>query len=368
MSANTLRVGIIGAGLKAAVNHIPQLRATGRAEVVAIARRNPERLALVQRELSVPAAYTDWREMLDQSQLDAVVICTPHNLHVEPTLAALARGQHVLLEKPITDTIVGAHTLVKAAASSLGVLTVGEDVRGMRSWRAVKRTLASGAIGELRQINVACCLDGLNGPETINLSEGLRQWLDSSPMRAALGNDVISPSSWRTDPAQMGGDSFFDVGAHIVDLLLWLGGTPGAQVSALQAVEQAPRSAVWTVQARLTNGVLLSITYNDSVSGPKLTFSGDGQLTAFGSTGWLRAGWKGSMAAEAEQASIDNNGASQPVDFELEGESVNPAQAFVASVLDGAPNLCSIQAGAQVVAFIQSAYQSAAEQRLVTVA
>ena len=156
MTDNKLRVGIIGAGFIAAIAHIPQLRATGRAEVVAIARRDAERLALVQRELAVPEAYTDWREMLDKSRLDAVVVCTPHNLHVEPTLAALERGQHVLLDKPVTDTVEGAQLLVRAAKGSKAVLTVGENVRGMRSWRAVKRAIDAGMVGRLRQISVTC--------------------------------------------------------------------------------------------------------------------------------------------------------------------------------------------------------------------
>lgn len=105
MSDNKLRIGVIGAGWYAATIHIPRLRATGRTNIVAITRRNPERLALVQRELEVPEAFTDWHEMLDKCELDAVIVCTPHNAHIEPTLAALDRGLHVLLEKPTAHTI-----------------------------------------------------------------------------------------------------------------------------------------------------------------------------------------------------------------------------------------------------------------------
>jgi predicted dehydrogenase len=366
MTDNKLRVGIIGAGLIAAIAHIPQLRATGRAEVVAIARRDPGRLALVQRELGVPEAYLDWREMLDKSQLDAVVVCTPHNAHVEPTLAALERGQHVLLEKPITDTIEGAQLLVQAAEQSQCVLTVGENVRGMRSWRAVKHTLEGGAIGTLRQINVACWLDGPNGRETLNLAQPLREWLASSDLISTLFGDVLSASSWRTDPMQMGGDSFFDVGAHLIDLLLWLGGAPAQQVAGMQATSDAGRSAIFTLQARLTNGVLLSVTYNDSVSRPEFNLAGHGELTAYGSTGWLSANWSGWMAAEAVQAHVECDGTSRAIEFEPQGESVSPAAAFVASVLDGAPNLCSIRAGADVVSLVQLAYRSVAQAQVVT--
>jgi len=173
MSTDKLRVGIIGAGMIATIAHIPKLRETGRAEVVALARRKPDRLALMQKELNIAEGYTDWREMLDKSRLDAVVIATPHNLHVEPALAALDCGLHVLLEKPATDTIEGALMLVEAARKSDRVFSVAEDVRGMRSWRTIKRALEAGKIGTLRQIQAVCSIDSGNGGSFDELSEPL---------------------------------------------------------------------------------------------------------------------------------------------------------------------------------------------------
>jgi predicted dehydrogenase len=164
----------------------------------------------------------------------------------------------------------------------------------------------------------------------------------------------------------MAGDSFFDVGAHVVDLMLWLGGAPATSVVGMQVMGDAKRSAILTVQACLANGVLLSVTYNDSVSGTEFRGSGQGQLTAYGSSGWLSADWSGGMATEAARVHFESNGSPQDVDFAAEGETVSPAAAFVASVLDGAANLCSIQAGAEVVTLIQSAYRSIAEGQIVT--
>ena len=95
--------------------HVPDLRKTGRAEVAAIARRNPERLARMQETLQVDRAFTDWRQMLDQADLDAVIVCTPHDAHTEPTLAALARGLHVLVEKPMALRSLDARAMIEAA-------------------------------------------------------------------------------------------------------------------------------------------------------------------------------------------------------------------------------------------------------------
>jgi predicted dehydrogenase len=69
MSDQKLRVGIIGIGWYATIGLIPKLRDSGRAEIVAIARRSADRLALAQRELNIREAYTDWQELLDKSAL-----------------------------------------------------------------------------------------------------------------------------------------------------------------------------------------------------------------------------------------------------------------------------------------------------------
>src|SRR5512141_1875747 len=160
MPVQKLRVGIIGIGAYAASMHVPELRATNRAEVVAACRRDPKLLALTQQELDIPEVYTDWREMLAQSALDAVVVSTPHNLHVEPTLAALERGLHVLLEKPIATSVADARAIVEATRKSDRVVMVGTNRRGMPAWRAIKRVLAEGRIGTVRQLSNRTCFDG----------------------------------------------------------------------------------------------------------------------------------------------------------------------------------------------------------------
>lgn len=101
MDDSKIRVGIIGIGMISAYVHVPQVRETERAEVVAVCRRDPKRLTGIQKILSVREAYHDWREMLDNAQLDAVVISTPEYLHKEMTIRTLEKGLHVLVEKPM---------------------------------------------------------------------------------------------------------------------------------------------------------------------------------------------------------------------------------------------------------------------------
>lgn len=242
---------------------------------------------------------------------------------------------------------------------------VGEDVRGMRSWRAVKQTIDTGKIGSLHQINAICGIDFLHIGDTRPLAAPLRQWIESSDIMSTLTGDIMAPTSWRLDPEQMGGDTFFDVGVHLVDLMLWLGNAPPKKVVAFKP--DANSTGILNVQAQLTNNVLLSIAFNDHIAGDEFGFYGQGQLTAFGSRGIIKSSWSGPMATEAQQATLEGpNGNDEAIVFESAGESISTSAAFVATVLDGAPNMCTAQDGANVVALIQSAYRSASENCIVT--
>ena len=86
MSNNKLRIGIIGVGVIALYRHVPKLREDDRVELVAVSRRNSEKLSQIQRARKVPEAYTDWHEMLEKARLDAVVIAAPDHWH---SLAAI---------------------------------------------------------------------------------------------------------------------------------------------------------------------------------------------------------------------------------------------------------------------------------------
>jgi predicted dehydrogenase len=359
MSDQKLRIGVIGIGWYAGTALIPRLRETGRAEIVAIARRNANRLALAKQELKVAEAYTDWREMLDKSQLDAVVISTPPNTHAEPTLAALERGMHVFVEKPLAVTSADAQRMATAAADTDRVVMVGYNARCMRSWRTIAGLLNQGAIGTLRQVNVAACLDlrfiwgGMALPEA-----------DQARFAPSLFySDVFARDNWRTQPDVVGGGMFADVGSHIQDIALWLADGSPVQVAAFAQSTVSP--SVVNALAHLDNGVLFSITYNDGVSsGEKLSAPySTGCMTFYGDRGQLSADWTRIMSTEAEGIWLEQEGVRSQV--EPAGQTIHPAAAFVATVLDGAPNLCPPHEAARTVALTEAAYRSIAEGRMV---
>lgn len=359
MSNSKLRIGVIGIGWYAGTALIPNLRETGRAEIVAISRRNAERLAQAQEELNVPAAYTDWRELLDKTELDAVVISTPPNAHAEPTLAALERGLHVFVEKPIALTAADAQRMVAAGAQTDRVLMVGYNARGMGSWRTVKGLLAEGAIGTLRQVNVTAALDlrFIWGGMTLPAAE------QAIFAASSFYGDVFARDNWRTLPDAVGGGMFADVGSHIQDIALWLADGMPAQVASFAQSTGSP--SVISALAHLDNGVLLSLTFNDGVSGGATLrpFYSRGQMTFYGDRGQLTADWTRIMSTEAEEVWLDQERVRSKIEPTF--ETIHPAAAFVATVLDGAPNLCPAHEAARAALLTEAAYRSVAAGQMV---
>ena len=136
MADRRLQVGIVGIGWWALTVHAPRLRARSDVDLVAIARRKPQALADAQAVLGVTDGYTDWRELIGRPNLDAVIVSTPHHVHTEPVLAALAQGLHVLVEKPMALHSRDAWAMVGAAEAADHVLMVGYDRRCHAGWRS----------------------------------------------------------------------------------------------------------------------------------------------------------------------------------------------------------------------------------------
>ncbi|MEA2583178.1 MAG: hypothetical protein QOF33_1263, partial [Thermomicrobiales bacterium] len=110
-----LRVGVIGAGTIALSAHLPAIaRLKGRVELVAIADVRAEVAERAAARYGAEAAYGDYRQLLDRTDIDLVDICTPEFLHAEQTIAAAAAGKHVLCEKPMAATVAEADAMLDA--------------------------------------------------------------------------------------------------------------------------------------------------------------------------------------------------------------------------------------------------------------
>jgi predicted dehydrogenase len=110
-----LRVGVVGAGWWAVANHIPILRSRPDVELVSVCRLGRAELAKVQSAFGIPYGAEDFAAMLNEAPLDALVVASPHSLHGAHALAALERGIHVLVEKPMTVNAAEARAIAELA-------------------------------------------------------------------------------------------------------------------------------------------------------------------------------------------------------------------------------------------------------------
>lgn len=198
MSGSKLRVGIIGCGGITVASHLPAYgRLTDQAEVVAVADVDSAVAEKVRGDFSIAKAYGDYEEMIRKEGLDAVTVATPNRFHLEPTLAALKAGVHVLCEKPLGMNGEQAGQMVKLAKEKGKILQVGLQLR------------FAGPV----QFAKTFCDQGKAGDQYFARAQALRR---------------RGVPSWGVfiDRDKQGGGPLIDIGVHILDLTLYLMGNP----------------------------------------------------------------------------------------------------------------------------------------------
>lgn len=210
-----IRVGIIGAG-GIANNHAQYYREIPEVELVAVADIDIERAEGFAMRWGVPpeSVFQDYSEMLESVELDAVSVCTPHAVHAKPTVEALKRGAHVLVEKPMASCGAEALEMYRAAKASGGILMVGFQTRWSPELRAAKSIVSSGALGV-----------AYYGEATLG---GRRRGIPGLP--TFLKRELA------------GGGVLLDLGCYAIDNLMYVLGHPKPlTVSAVTAAALGPR-------------------------------------------------------------------------------------------------------------------------------
>ena len=120
-----VRIGAVGCGVVASAYYFPYLMDMENAELTAVCDLNKKRADECMRLFGVKSSFSVYYEMLDKADLDAVFILTGPGTHAMFALEAIARGKHILLQKPMATTIEDAHTITRAVRDS-GVIAVIE--------------------------------------------------------------------------------------------------------------------------------------------------------------------------------------------------------------------------------------------------
>jgi predicted dehydrogenase len=142
-----VRIGIIGTSYWVDKHHLPILQKHPNALVRALCGRNHAKAEELARKFGVEKTFTDYRQMLDEEDLDAVIICTPEDLHHPMTMAALDCGLHVLCEKPMALTADEALEMLNKAVEKNVKNMVNFSMRWIPHFRYLKHLMEANYIG-----------------------------------------------------------------------------------------------------------------------------------------------------------------------------------------------------------------------------
>jgi predicted dehydrogenase len=196
-----LRVGLIGCGRVVQLVHLNVLTRLPDVDLVALAEPDPQRREEAHRRVPTAVAVADYDGLLDRADVDAVVICTPSALHAEIALAALERGKHVYIEKPLATSVADGQRVLAAWQRAGVVGMVGFNYRFNRLHQRVRAHLQAGRLGEL----VAA--------------------------RSVFATPLRPLPDWK-QRRESGGGVLFDLASHHVDLVRFLLGSEVREVYA----------------------------------------------------------------------------------------------------------------------------------------
>lgn len=148
MSTEKIRVGVIGVG-QIGKHHLDNYKQVDGAEVVAIADVNAAELNRVAALYDIPHTYTNFRELLQRDDIQAVDVCLHNNFHAAVTIAALESGKHVFCEKPMAGAYVDAERMLQASRATGNKLHIQCRNIFLKETKAAKFLIDEGHLGNV---------------------------------------------------------------------------------------------------------------------------------------------------------------------------------------------------------------------------
>jgi predicted dehydrogenase len=154
-TTSAIRIGIVGAGANTRSRHIPNLKTQTGVEIVSVCNRSRESAEKVAKEFGIPRICQHWKELVESTDIDAVVIGTWPYLHCPVTLASLAAGKHVLTEARMAMDAAEARLMLEASRRNPHLVTqVVPSPYTLKIDRMVQKLLTEGFVGELQALEV----------------------------------------------------------------------------------------------------------------------------------------------------------------------------------------------------------------------
>ncbi|WP_028552153.1 Gfo/Idh/MocA family protein [Paenibacillus sp. UNC451MF] len=340
-----IRVGVIGVG-SIADSHLNSYRHNPDAQIVAIFDLNKDRAQAKAETYSIPAVYTDCDELLANPEVEAVSICTWNDSHADLAIKALKAGKHVLVEKPLSQTVEQALKVEQAVKESGKVLQVGFVRRYASTTQVVKQFLDAGELGHI-------------------------YYAKASSLRR-LGN----PGGWFSDKERSGGGPLIDLGVHFIDLCWYLMGRPKVKtvsgniyhklgnrshitnLSYYKSSDYGKKNDVEDLASaliRFDNGASLLVDVSFTLHAKKDEVS----VKLFGDKGGVEMEPELTMVTEKHQTILNVHPQMDQLKFHAATAFQNEIDHFISCCQSGDKPLSSVEDGVEMMKIICAIYESA---------
>ena len=238
----TIKVALVGAGAFG-IKHLDGIKNIDGVEVVSVIGRDLDKTREVAKQYGIAHAGTELADSLARPEVDAVILCTPTQMHAEQTLACLQAGKHVQVEIPLADTLKGAEEVAKLQQETGLVAMVGHTRRFNPSHQWVHNKVKAGEFN-IQQMDVQTYF-----------------------FRRTNMNALGQPRSW-TDHL------LWHHAAHTVDLFAYQAGSPIVQANALQGPIHPTLGIAMdmSIQLKAANGAICTLSLSFNNDGPLGTF------------------------------------------------------------------------------------------------
>jgi len=306
------------------------LAAIEEAQIVALADVSKKALAAFRQQVPGTAkvpAFTDYREMLNTVELDAVEISTPHTLHYQQIMDSLDQGLHVLTEKPMVCTVEHAKQVIAKRDATGKHLMISYQRHFSPPYIYAYELLHSGDLGP---VNFLC-------------AHQCQNWYRNQQ------------GKWRLTQELGGGGQLNDSGSHLLDILLWMTDLRPVEVMALMDYKDTPVDIFSAISVKFDNGALGNISVVGHAIG---RMHEDASIWCEEGTLFIR---EGRVFQEVPGQRME------PVPEEKMPAGSNPDRAFIDLLLGKAENRVPAECGLRVIQLTEAAWESARRGRAVQV-
>lgn len=302
LSGRVIRLGHIGTGgqgMSLLRNFLPLSGARSVAVADPFRQRRDAAAALVrEKQGHSPVVTSDFRHLLEDPGIDAVVIATPDHWHVPIALAAIKAGKDVYLEKPLGRSLAENNALLEACRKSGRIFQYGTQQRSQSMLRKGVELVLNGVIGDLERIEIWAPRGAGGGSLAgIPVPEGLdyEMYIGPAPMRPCTRDRITSAASWHCSDYSLGFIAGW--GAHPLDIALWgqefdIAGPWKIRGTGKAATPDGLFNAIssWKVELQFHSGLAAGFSSDDAartaVEKYRRHWAPDG-TTFFGSKGWV---------------------------------------------------------------------------------